>query len=265
LYTGSKYRIQITGTESGSSNAITFGETGTLDMQLTEYVAAKDAQIEVDGYTITSDTNTFDDVLDGVTLNVNETTATSFQLEVKADTSKIEETINGFIEGYNSVITLIKADTTSNSTLRNLQLQMGTMIANQIGDVGGVFSALSQIGISTGSDGKLSLDSDDLKEALASDTRGVAKLFAGSDDETVSGIGDLLDSFIDRYVSSVDGVLKAQQSGLQNMITNLADSIMQAEERVNSYEDGLVEKFTAMEITLSQLNSQMSYMSSMML
>lgn len=263
LFTGTEYRIQVTGNETGEGNGISFGQTGSLAFGFTEYVGAQSAKVEIDGYEITSDSNTFNEALPGVTLNVKEITETSSPLEVKADAEEIEETLKGFVDSYNEIFTLIKSDTSSNSTLRSLQLQLGTRIASEIGDVGGAFTALSQIGISTGSDGKLSLDSDDLNDALARDTRGVAQLFAGNDDDTVSGMGDLFDDFIDKYVSSVDGVLSAQESGLQKMISNLQSSILQAEDRISSYEDGLVAKFTAMEISMSQLQSQMSYMNAM--
>jgi flagellar capping protein FliD len=58
-------------------------------------------------------------------------------------------------------------------------------------------------------------------------------------------------------------VLKTQESGLQRMITTISDSILQAEDRVSAYEDGLTAKFTAMEINMNELQSQMSYMNSM--
>lgn len=264
LFTGTEYRMQITGTETGSSNGITFGETGTLDFQLTEYVGAASATIEVDGFEITSDSNSFENAIPGVTINVSELTAEAHELEIKADTEEIEETMTGFVDSYNEIMKLVKNDKTSNSTLRSLQLQMGTMIASALGNVGGSYTALSEIGIQTQSDGLLKLDKGDLEEALAKDTRGVAQLFAGNDDKTVNGIADLLDGFIDKYVSSVDGVLKAQQSGLERMISGLEDSILREEDRITSYEDGLVAKFTAMEISMNELNSQMSYMSSMM-
>ncbi|MBN2341411.1 MAG: flagellar filament capping protein FliD [Deltaproteobacteria bacterium] len=266
LFNGSEYTVQIAGKETGDplDAGISFAESGTLNFGFSEFKSAQSAEITIDNITINSDTNTFEDVLTGVTINVNEETEDSFQLKIQPDDDKIEETLKGFVDSYNEIMALVKKDSSSNSTLRSLQMQMGMTIASEIGDVGGVFKALSQIGIKTGSDGSLSLDSDDLEEALARDTRGVAQLFAGNDDGSVNGLGDILDEFIDRYVSSVDGVLKAQESGLQKMISNLENSILQEEGRIDGYEQGLVAKFTAMEISMNQLQSQMSYMSSMM-
>ena len=266
LFDGSAYRIQISGTETGTpEEAGIVIDEGGLGFGFTEYQAAQNAQITVDGITITSATNTFEDVLSGVTINAREETDPDnpFQMEIKADNEEIEETLQGFVDSYNEILNLVKRDNTSNPTLRSLQMQMGMMIASAVGDVGGTYSALAEIGISTNNDGTLELDSDDLEDVLARDTRGVAQLFSGSDDGTVSGMGELLDDFIDKYVSSVDGVLKTQESGLQRMISQLDDSILQAEERITSYEDNLTAKFTAMEISMNELQSQMSYMSSM--
>ncbi|MBN2528283.1 MAG: flagellar filament capping protein FliD [Deltaproteobacteria bacterium] len=265
LFDGSNYRVQIAGQETGdpADAGITIAESGTLSFGFTEYQAAQSARIYVDDIEILSDTNTFEDVLSGVTINVKETTTDPFQMEIKSDNKEIEKTLKSFVDGYNEILGLVKQDTSSNSTLRSLQLQMGTMIASELGNVGGVYTALSQIGISTNSDGTLKLDSSDLEDALARDTRGVAQLFSGNDDGTVSGMGDLLEEFIDKYVSKVDGVLKSQESGLQRMISRLDDSILQAEERITSYEESLTAKFTAMEISMNELQSQMSYMTSM--
>ncbi|MBN2715529.1 MAG: flagellar filament capping protein FliD [Deltaproteobacteria bacterium] len=265
LFDGTAYRMQIAGKETGDplDAGFTVSESGTLGFGFTEYQSAQTARIYVDDMEIISDSNTFEDVLTGVTINVRETTDSPFQMEIKSDNEEIKSTLEGFVKSYNEILTMVNNDTTSNGSLRSLRMQMGTMIASAIGDVGGTYTALSQIGISTSTDGTLKLDSDDLEDALARDTRGVAQLFAGSDDGTVSGMGTLLDDFIDKYVSSVDGVLKSQQSGLQRMISRLDDSILQAEERITSYEDSLTAKFTAMEISMNQLQSQMSYMSSM--
>jgi len=61
MSTGSGYRIQVASKESGLENAIAFEETGSLILNLdaagNEYKAAKDAQVKVDGTTITSSTN----------------------------------------------------------------------------------------------------------------------------------------------------------------------------------------------------------------
>ena len=265
LFDGSNYRMQIAGADTGDPADAGFSitESGSLGFGFTEYQAAQSARIYVDDIEILSDSNTFEDVLSGVTINAKQTTDTPFQMEIKADNAEIQKTLKGFVDSYNEILGLVKSDTSSNSTLRSLNMQLGMMIAGEVGDVGGSFTALSQIGISTNSDGTLKLDDSDLEDALARDTRGVAQLFAGSDDETVSGLGSLMDDFIDKYVSSVDGVLKSQQSGLQRMISRLDDSISQAEERVSSYEDSLTAKFTAMELNMNQLNSQMSYMTSM--
>jgi flagellar hook-associated protein 2 len=226
------------------------------------YQSAQDAAIKVDGFDITSSTNTFEDAMAGVTLNVSEVTTSPFTLKIEPDTSEIEDNIKGFVDSYNEIMDLIKSDNTSSSTLRSLQMQFGMMVANEVSGLNGTFSALSQIGISTSSNGRISLDSDDLKEALAKDTQSVAKLFAGTDDESVEGIADQFDSFIESYISSVDGILTAQESGLNKTIRGIEDSIMQENVRIDSFEKGLKLKFTQMELNMNQLSSQGQFMSS---
>jgi len=266
MSTGSGYRIQVASKESGLENAIAFEETGSLILNLdaagNEYKAAKDAQVKVDGTTITSSTNDIEDVITGVTLHLKKVQTESEQLTVAADETTVKNNIQGFVTAYNDIMSFLKSDQTADSTMRNLQSQMSMKIASALDGMSSQYKALSQIGIKTNSNGSLSLDEDDLADALESDPTGVARLFVGNEEEEVSGISAIFDDLVDSYISSVDGILVAKKQGLNDAISSLDDSISQAEERLDKYETGLRAKFTQMELALSTLNSQSSYLSS---
>jgi len=197
-----------------------------------------------------------------VTLHLKKVQTESEQLTVAADETTVKNNIQGFVTAYNDIMSFLKSDQTADSTMRNLQSQMSMKIASALDGMSSQYKALSQIGIKTNSNGSLSLDEDDLADALESDPTGVARLFVGNEEEEVSGISAIFDDLVDSYISSVDGILVAKKQGLNDAISSLDDSISQAEERLDKYETGLRAKFTQMELALSTLNSQSSYLSS---
>ena len=264
---GTSNYIQVSGKETGVENAISITEGAGLTLGLDDataniYQAAQDASITFDGYTVTSASNTIEDILPGVTITLNDESADDFYVKIEADPAEIQGKVEEFVSTYNDIMNMIQRDNGSDSTMRTLQMQLSSMIASEVAGLGSGFSALSQIGISTNSDSTLSLDTEELEDAINSDPQSVAKLFTGTDDDSVDGMSDMLDSLIETYVSSVDGILTAQETGINDAIRRLEDSILQAEQRVDEYEEGLRAQFTQMEVMLSELSSQSSYLSS---
>ena len=82
-------------------------------MGFTEIQAGANASITVDGVTITPSSNTVDDVIAGVTLNLKKAAPdTTVTLSVARDYEKVKETISGFVTAYNDVIDAINAQMT---------------------------------------------------------------------------------------------------------------------------------------------------------
>ena len=143
---------------------------------------ASDAEITVDGITITRDTNTIDDVIPGVTLELQGTGEQPVQLTVKPDREEIKNSIIQFVGHYNQLMTEIQVLTREDESLideleylsedereqyiERLGLMQGDITLNQLrsrlqtimmdpyptGTEGGP-SLLAQIGISTNAAG----------------------------------------------------------------------------------------------------------------
>ncbi len=262
MATGTGYRIQVAGKNAGADNAITFTEGGSLILNLdeagNEYKSAQDAEVKLDGTTITSSSNDVTDVLTGVTLHLKAKQTESAQMSISADESTIKKNVQGFIDSYNDIMKFLKTDTTADSTMRNLQAQMSIKIASALEGLSGSYKALSQIGVKTGSDGSLTLNDDDLTTAIEADPTGVARLFVGNETNDVAGVSTIFDDLVDSYISSVDGILVAKKKGINDALKALDGSISQAEERMTKYEAGLRAKFTQMELALQTLSSQSS-------
>ncbi len=275
LSTTEGYRIQVTGNNTGSDNEITFVEGGTLSLNFEGniYQTALNASLEVDDYPISSPDNEVEDAITGLTLSLKDIT-TGDNITVAADTTAIKAKVNEFISSYNEVLSTIHDEfaftgeaksanrLAGDSTLRSVQQQLATTISSQLSGLTGSFSALSQIGISTNTDGTLSIDDDDLETAISTDTLGVGQLFAGTSDNLNDGIADQIDDLVETFVDFSDGVLTAKTSGLNTTIGNLTDSISSYEARVSMKEGQLRTQFMNLELAMSNLTSQSNFLSS---
>ncbi len=275
LYDGSEYRIQVTGTDTGAENFIDFGETTGLSLGLetaTAYQEAQDAELKIDGFDIVSPDNEVENAVTGVTLTLHDEAESAVEIVVSPDEASIKTKIEELVNSYNEISSLIHNEfkftgeaknqnhLSGDSTLRSLQLQLSSAMGNEIENLGSSFSALSQIGITTSTDGTLAIDASELESAIAADVVGVGRLFSGTADHSVDGIGDRLDDMVDRFVDFTDGILTAKKDGLNTRIDNIDDSIVRYENRAVSLEERMRMEFTQLEVMVSSLTSQSNFL-----
>lgn len=237
-YDGTNYNFVLRSEDSGEANAINITDTGDLNgfdpTYFTNTQAAQNAKIKVDGYPadadtwIERDTNSIDDVVDGITFDLKEPTdAEGVRISVDYDTDGMAETITEFVESVNQIILDIQLltgrvteeeDEEEGYTIDNYAMDImygnikSILSSGALGfaaydeeEGGDYYNALSQIGISTdvdeGSDsfGQLLLDEDELEEALETDPEAVASLFSAQ----AEGVSDSDNFQVQSIISSV--------------------------------------------------------------
>ena len=141
---------------------------------------ASNARFQVDGLTFTRTSNTVSDALPGVTLTLKSATKVPEDLELAADTNGTQARLQTFVSAYNSVMQLLQAnlspakDTnravtlTGDSNVRALEASLQSFLSSEVPGLGGV-RTLADIGIKTGQDGMLSIDTTTLSNALSAD------------------------------------------------------------------------------------------------
>ena len=256
----------LTVTERDSSNNITSTKLVTAAQEL-----GQNAIVNINGTDITSTSNTVTaDVsrITGLTLNlksVNTEETGDTTLTIAQDTTKITEALTEVVDAYNSLMSEIDTataqsgdlhgETTLNTIYTTLRNTMNSAIQTD-----GDFSLLSQIGISTeeassalASDTvSLTLDADELAEALAENSDSVKELLLGT-----NGIFKSLKSTVDNVLYS-GGYFSTKESSLSTQVSNMQDRITRKQESVDTYQARLEAKFAAMETTISQLNANYS-------
>src|SRR5690554_3584849 len=158
---GTGYRLQIVSAETGEENAMTISAQDAIGFPvsgglaalaynenqngLTETSKAENAELRVNGLGITRASNQIDEVIKGVTLNLNSADAgQNIRINVSADAELLTETIQGFVDAYNElkefVDDLSKFDTKNqiggllmgDSAVRGMMEQLRSMISQPI-------------------------------------------------------------------------------------------------------------------------------------
>ena len=145
--------------------------------------------------TITSPTNSFQNVIGGLNINVLKPSdaGTSVNIQTGVDTQTIKSKITDFINAYNDVNKYINDQNTYNAdtkqsgvlfgdmTLDAMQTSLRGVISNLVPGVTGQYNQLFAIGVRTGADGSLSIaDSASLDDALQNHLTDVVNMFTAS-------------------------------------------------------------------------------------
>jgi flagellar hook-associated protein 2 len=201
----SSYRLMIASKETGTANAMTIQSTlaGGTTPAFTDLQAAVDARVKLGSgataITITRGSNTIRDLIPGVTLMLaREDAANPVTVSVSEDTAQIKEAIQKFVDQYNKAIDYFNKqfaynpDTDQGGTLngdRALRQVQSELYQVVTGSVAGVSQgSLADIGLTMGSEGKLSLDLSTLSQKLADDPASVARVLALTSESTHTGI-----------------------------------------------------------------------------
>jgi len=247
------FRLLLTKEETGEDMAFT-DAAGDYFSQLQ---ASEQAQFTIDGISMTRSSNTVDDAIPGLTLNLQgEDDTTALTLEVGRDNDEITGNIRSFVNAYNDVMGYINQQMKYNeatertggalfgdNTLKSIKSNLQNLV---------VESGLSAVGITTGNDNKLNIDADELEDALNTDFEGTVSLF--------NSMATVMDDSLDNVTDSIDGTVALQKENLQSGMDRLDERIASAREHVDRRMQLMTDQFVSMETALTQMQSQSSYL-----
>ncbi|MBI5191891.1 MAG: flagellar filament capping protein FliD [Nitrospirae bacterium] len=185
------YRLKISGTNTFTDSNNVLEALGILKGGLANSITAgQDAGITVDGITMARTTNTITDAIEGVTLNlVNSEATTTLTLTVSRNIDAVKKTISNYTNSYNEIIKLANEQFTYDTekktagvlsgdvTLTSVQSDVRSVVAGEILGLSSTMKMLSNAGISIDSKGLISIDDTKLTEELQSDFNAVKRLF----------------------------------------------------------------------------------------
>lgn len=266
VVTGEDNDIEIE-VQEGDYGFLSYGPTAS-GSTMTELRPAADARIRVDTFESASASNLFSNVADGVNINVASAepgTLTSLRVafDTGSATAKAEEFVNAYNTMLDSLASLTRFDAETgdrgsllgDSSVRDVLGSLRREIAGGGLLEDGTFRSLTRAGITTDLDGKLSIDSAALGEALNDDFDAIARLFGGEE-----GFATRVDAVLDPFLET-GGRLDQRTEGLEASIELIEDQRTQLEFRLESVEARLLAEFTALDTIVTGLTATSDFLS----
>ncbi|SEL45791.1 flagellar hook-associated protein 2 [Roseateles sp. YR242] len=256
------------GDASGLS-ALAYDPTASIK-SMTQNAAAQNAKLTINNMEISSATNTIENAVDGLSVNIlkkGDSTVT-----VGQDKDAVKKSINDFVTAYNTLMNLMRDNTKyddsnktagtlqGDSTAVNLQMQLRN-ITSTGSTLGGAYARLSDLGLNIGTAGTITVDDTKLTSALGhiSDLK---QLFMGTDSTNAAnnGIATRWRAFADQ-VTGMDGSITSRTAGLQSRVTANDKRVDELNDRAASYEKRIRAQYTALDTQMAKLNDMSSYVS----
>ena len=261
------HRLVLTAAETGNANAIEVSASRRLegDLELADINDPNqlDAELLVDGlYTVTRSSNTINDAISGITLNLLAETSSAIEIQVSRDSAAVTESVQAFVDAFNELRTTIDSlsgegnDLEADNTLRSIENQIQAVFNTPPSALNGSFTYLSEIGVSFQRDGKLSLDSGDLQKAIDTDFAGMAELFANDDQGYLFRVDALINNLV-----QADGPIDIRQDGLNNRMDRVDQRISDMEYRLELREQRLLDQFNTLDTLMGQLQGTSAFLS----
>ncbi|OLS03781.1 flagellar filament capping protein FliD [Tissierella creatinophila] len=232
------------------------------------------AEFTLNGIKIKRDTNTINDAIEGVVINLNKAHDTG-QLDtvnISTDTEKAAKAVQDFVDQYNSTMKFIEEKTAAGdpkvpgskgilageSSLIRLQTSLRKLVTDKLTVSGSDIKDASQIGISTlDRFGDLTFDKTKFLDALEKDSESVMNFL--SPKEGV-GLVDKVNDYINGFISKEDGVIKSQNESLEKAIKDLNSRIESFETRMEKKEKYYIKMFTALDLAMMKAEDQMGWL-----
>lgn len=268
------FRLTLTSDDTGDRHRISI-----QNLPMTEVNGADEASLNaaftVNGVAYQRQSNdAISDVISGVTLNLKKTGETT--VAVQKNTDSIKDRILSFVDNFNELIEIVKGDTSETETtadttetdysfendytISSLTYQLQALITTST-DTSSSYKNLADIGLDINRDGTVTMDEDVLEQALASDPDAVFNLFVGDSDAGITGLGDLLNNGITDMISS-SGVVTSEIDEAEARITRIDEEIETSTAQLDKRYETLTASFVRLDTYIQQLNSESTYMQS---
>jgi flagellar hook-associated protein 2 len=256
-------------TDAAGLSALAFDPAGGVT-RMTRTQAASNAQATINGLAVSSATNTFANVADGLSVTVNKVSSAPVQVSVSRDKASMTTKMQAMVTAYNDLVGTIRVqtlydeasktggplqgDSAANGLLRQIRSLMGS------GSTGSsVFGRLSDLGISSGTDGRLKIDDTKLQKALDRPDE-VRKLMATTDagDANRVGLAERM-RLLASQVTDSGGVIDTRKTSINATIDRNKDRMTKLDDRVALVEQRLRAQYTALDQSMTRLNGLSGY------
>jgi len=243
-----------------------------------QVTTAADANLTLNGVSITRSSNSITDLVDGATIDLRQTYSGTANITVVADTTAAKSALTDLVASYNSTFDLLEqlssneasedelvGSLATDTNFRSMVSSIRRVITSESSTSSGSMTHLSSMGISMTREGTLSVDETILDTALGSNFDDlVLSLTAGTDDQTPfgdasRGIAGDASALIQNYLKST-GVVSQSIQNAESRLLEHDTRLSQLEARMDKIRERYVAQFTAMESIVNQMKSTGDYL-----
>lgn len=275
--TGNGFVVSLAGEYGRDNDFIVQNIQNTAAMTATRQSTAVNADLTVNGVSVTRASNTVSEAVPGVTLNLKATTAAQ-TLTVAQDSSTLETALRNLVTVYNDVESVFDQLSTgadpddpaigalsSDSTFRALRNSIRNILTTPSSTPSGNINYLSDIGIQFQRDGSLSINESRFTTALSSEFSDVVQaLTAGTDNQTIFGTasrgiaGDV--GVLIHNMTKTTGTITSIITGANDDLSDYQQKLEDLDARMEKVRDRYVTQFGAMQTIVDQMNSTRDYL-----
>ncbi len=277
--TGASADISISGTGldsrlkdsvDGIGDGQATGGLGYLDLGDGETSAGKNASFTFNGQEISRESNTVDDLITGLTLELKSEGIS--EVSIAQDRSAMLSKFDSFVSKYNAAmveldkVTKVSVESdergifSNDSTVKSMKRAIGDMIES----VGGSVGSLLDYGFDVDKDGKMTLDKTILEGKMDENPKNVQAFFAGGDFTNELGTSTAVTGAFVEIATIIEGYTKTNQTldllkdALSDNISNYEDRKESATERLDAKYEIMKKQFSAYDAMISRFNASSS-------
>ena len=270
-----QYRLQLQATETGAASSIglDLAQFTGLASGFTTLSNGQDAEIQIEGvtpYTVSSATDTFDDLLPGVDVTLTGVPTETVTIDVTRNSSGLADRVESLVDALNNVVDGLKQSAvydsennqaallTGNSTVRRALDELTSSVINPV--AGSTLGAVSLTGLTITNDGTFEFDKSVFTAAYEADPEAVERVFASPLDSSDDGIATRILDEIKDATAFGTGYLRSAEDAENARVDDLADSIASWDRRIEVREVTLRRMYANLETNLAQLQAQSTWL-----
>jgi flagellar hook-associated protein 2 len=274
LNDGTRQRLSISVDKSGAANALLV-DTGETGLSLQEISSGRDALVQYGtsgpgGVLISSFTNLFQNIIDGVNVTVNSGTLQPVTVSVAASSAALVKDVKEFVAAYNSIRDTLATVTSFNAEDLTTGILFGTQAALRVDtDISrvitsrffgvGQFGSLAAVGINLDDKGRMTLDESKLTAAFNSDAAGLKTLFTDKN----GGFAAKLNNVVEQLAGANGSLLSSRTDSLTRIIDINNARIDDMSARLDRQRERLLVEFYNLETTVAKFRDNLSALNSL--
>jgi len=297
------YQLSLFSSTSGRDGRFVV-DSSSVDLGLQSLDAGENARVFYGSSDVskavllTSSSNTLDNVVSGVKIDLKGTSTTAVNVSVQRDSAGLEKSLSDMADAFNAVITGINAQSgydsetkkagplLGDSTALSIRSQLFGLIQSAPQGVSGKFQSLAQVGFKVGTGGTVTFNKDAFRAAMTEDPAAVKALLSarvvdtsasnptvldqpnitvkdtsGKLSFTQLGLAGKLEEFAKGMLDSVTGTLTLRKKTLEEQVTAQNSRIAGIDKQLEAKRLVLQAQFLRMEQSIGMLQQQSSALS----